>query len=326
MASAREWLEGARVRTLPASVAPVIAGSGVAWFASKVSAPTLFTTGRLSLTDWLLPLLCLVVGVYVQVGSNFANDYSDGIRGTDDVRVGPQRLVGSRAATPRQVKIAAFVCFAISCLAGLGIVVVTGQWELIIVGAACVAAAWFYTGGRHPYGYAGLGEVFVFIFFGLVATLGTVYVQTRYVCPDCTAEGCPACFQDMPWVTGILVAAVMGSLSVAILVANNLRDIDTDKQAGKHTLPTRLGDRGTRVFYVSLVALSVVGVVAVGGLVSWWALLGLAGLVLLIEPIRLVVRGAKGRDLIVVLKATGVAELVTAVGLLTGFAIGWFHG
>lgn len=326
MASAREWVEGARLRTLPASIAPVIAGTGVAWFVSQESQPGFLEAGGLRLADWLLPLLCLIVAVLVQVGSNFANDYSDGVRGTDDVRVGPLRLVGSGAATPREVKNAAVVSFAMSCVAGFVLVMVTGHWELILVGAACVAAAWFYTGGKHPYGYIGLGEVFVFIFFGLVATLGTVYALTIYYCPVCGPnDNCLACFRDMPWTVGTLVAMIMGLLSVDILVANNLRDLETDKASGKNTLPTRLGDRGTRVFYVALIGLSVTGIVAVAAMVTWWTVLGLLGFVLLIDPIRRVVSGAVGRDLIAVLKMTGIAELVTAVGLFVGLAIGWVY-
>ena len=211
-----QWLAGARPRTLPAACSPVIAGTGLAVFEQGAS--------------WVAAVLALVVSLALQVGVNYANDYSDGIRGTDTERVGPQRLVGSGLASPPLVKRAAFVSFGIACLAGLALVIMTQYWWLLAVGVASVLAAWYYTGGKHPYGYAGLGEVFVFVFFGLVAVCGTAYVQVGKVS-----------FATL--LTGVWV----GALACAILVANNLRDIRGDQQVGKRTVATRLGDARTRV-------------------------------------------------------------------------------
>ncbi|MGB7961622.1 MAG: 1,4-dihydroxy-2-naphthoate polyprenyltransferase [Propionicimonas sp.] len=290
MATLADWVEGARLRTLPAAVAPVVAGSGVAWFEGGFGP--------------LLAVLALVVALALQVGVNFANDYSDGIRGTDAERVGPMRLVGSGAATPSQVKAAAFGCFALAGVAGVAIVILTGHWWLLAVGAAAIAAAWYYTGGRNPYGYLGLGEVFVFIFFGLVAVAGTTYIQ-------------------LGWVPGAAwwAAIAIGALACAILVANNLRDLAGDAAVGKRTLATRLGDHGTRQFFVALVAVAGIAVVGAAATSSWWALLGLFMVVLLIGPTRQVLRGVNGRELIAVLKSIGLAQLACAAGLFLGFVI-----
>ncbi|MCA0296456.1 MAG: 1,4-dihydroxy-2-naphthoate polyprenyltransferase [Actinobacteria bacterium] len=290
MATAAEWIEGARPRTLPAALAPVLAGSAVAWFEGAFSP--------------LLAVLALVVALALQVGVNFANDYSDGIRGTDAARVGPLRLVGSGLVEPRRVRAAAFGCFALAAAAGLAVVVVTGHWWLLAVGAAAIAAAWFYTGGRRPYGYLGLGEVFVFLFFGLVAVAGTVYIQVGRVSPAA-------------WWTAVAI----GALACAILVANNLRDLDGDRAAGKRTLATRLGDTGTRWFFLGLLAVAALGVVAVAATSSWWALLGLIMGLALVGPVREVLRGVTGRELIPVLKNTGLAELACAAGLFVGLWI-----
>lgn len=287
MATLGEWIEGVRLRTLPAAVAPVVAGTGIAAFADSV------VVGH--------ALLAGVVALALQVGVNFANDYSDGIRGTDADRVGPQRLVGSGAATPGQVKAAAFGSFGLAAVAGLALVVLTQQWWLLAVGVVCILAGWYYTGGRRPYGYLGLGEVFVFIFFGLVAVTGTVYVQAGRVGADAV------------W-TGVWV----GALACAILVANNLRDIAGDVLVGKRTLATRLGDAGTRRFYVALVGLAALGVLVVAWLTTLWALLGLVFLPLLVGPIRVVLGGGTGRALIGVLKGTGIAEVVASVAFLVG--------
>nr|WP_300142787.1 1,4-dihydroxy-2-naphthoate polyprenyltransferase [Propionicimonas sp.] len=290
MASLAEWVEGARPRTLPAALAPVLAGSAIAWFENAFSA--------------LLAGLALVVALALQVGVNFANDYSDGIRGTDAARVGPLRLVGSGSARPRHVLAAALTSFGIAALAGLAVVVITGHWWLLAVGGAAIAAAWFYTGGRRPYGYLGLGELFVFVFFGLVAVTGTVYIQVGAV-------------SAATWWTAVAI----GALACAILVANNLRDLDGDRAAGKRTLATRLGDAGTRRFFLGLLVVAAVGVFGVAATSSWWALLGWFMLVTLIGPIREVARGVTGRALIPVLKQTGFAELACATGLLLGLMI-----
>ncbi|MEN0069521.1 MAG: 1,4-dihydroxy-2-naphthoate polyprenyltransferase [Propionicimonas sp.] len=290
MATAGEWLEGARPRTLPAAVSPVLAGSAVAWFHGGFA--------------WLLAVLAAVVALALQVGVNYANDYSDGIRGTDDQRVGPLRLVGSGVATPPAVKRAAFAAMAVGAAAGLAIVVLTGYWWLLAVGAAALLAGWFYTGGPRPYGYLGLGEVFVFVFFGLVAVAGTTYIQLGRV----TADG---------WWAAVAIGALAGTL----LVANNLRDLAGDRQVGKRTLATRLGDRGTRWFFVALVGLATVAVVGVAATSTWWALLGLVMLALLARTAAALLRGAAGRDLIPVLRACGLAELGCALGLLAGLVI-----
>lgn len=281
MATASQWLEGARPRTLPAAISPVLAGTGVAVYVDGFS--------------WWRALLALVVSLALQIGVNYANDYSDGIRGTDDDRVGPLRLVGSGAAPARAVKLAAFACFGVAAVAGLVLAAATAWW-LLLVGVLCVVAAWYYTGGKRPYGYSGLGEVMVFVFFGLVAVVGTVYVQTR------------------TWEWAALWAAVgVGGLACAILVANNLRDIPTDKVAGKLTLAVRLGDARTRLLYVALVAVAAAAVIAVAVATTWWALIGLGFLAVALQGVRTVRSGAVGPALIPALQQTGRAELVWAV-------------
>lgn len=291
LASAAEWFEGARLRTLPAAVSPVLAGTGIAAFAGGAGP--------------IRAVLAGVVALALQVGVNYANDYSDGVRGTDAHRVGPQRLVGSGAAEPRQVRLAAFACFGVAAVAGLVLVALVGQWWLLAVGAACVLAAWYYTGGSRPYGYRGLGEVFVFIFFGLVATAGTTYVQLGGVLWP-------------TWAT----ATTMGALSCAVLVCNNLRDIPGDRLAGKRTLGTMLGDRYSRWFYLLLGVIAVAGVVVAAAGTTWWALLGLALLVFLVPAARHIVTGGTGLALVSTLKLTGFAELAAGTGLFAGCLIG----
>ena len=289
MPTAAHWVAGARPRTLPAAVSPVLAGTAVA----------LYDDGAV----WWKALLALVVSLALQVGVNYANDYSDGIRGTDAERVGPMRLVGSGTASPNAVKRAAFAAFGVAALAGL-VLAATTAWWLVAVGAVCVLAAWFYTGGSRPYGYLGLGEVMVFCFFGLVAVTGTAYVQTE------------------TWTQSALYAAVgIGGLACAILVANNLRDVPTDRVAGKMTLAVRLGDERTRGLYVLLLGLAAVALVGVALTTSWWALLALAYVAPGARAVRVVLARATGPGLIPVLQLTGVSELLYGLGLIVGLAI-----
>jgi 1,4-dihydroxy-2-naphthoate polyprenyltransferase len=281
VATAAQWYQGARPKTLPASISPVVAGTGLAAYDGEAV--------------WWKALLAMVVALALQVAVNYANDYSDGIRGTDDDRVGPLRLTGSRLATPGAVKRAAFASFAVAGVAGLALAATTSWW-LVLVGALCILAAWYYTGGKRPYGYAGLGEVMVFVFFGLVAVVGTYYVQAE------------------AWSWPALWAAVgVGALACAILVANNLRDIPTDTLSGKRTLAVILGDRRTRGLYTLLVAVAAAAVVAVAVATTWWALVGLGFLVIAGRSARTVTGGAVGPALIPVLQASGRAELVWAV-------------
>ncbi len=289
MATLNDWLEGARLRTLPVSVAPVIAGSAIA--------------AQIGAFSWPRALLAAGVALSLQVGVNFANDYSDGIRGTDDVRSGPPRLTGGGLTSPARVKAAAWLSFALAGLAGLVLVVLCQQWWLLAVGLACVAAGWYYTGGSRPYGYMGLGEVFVFIFFGLVATAGTTYTQALSV----------------PW-TGWVSAVGMGSVACAALMVNNIRDIPTDSQCGKRTLAVRLGQRRARWAFAGMIALPVILTAALlpahtGG----WGRLGVALAGWLFTTAwaaaicRPVLAGLSGRGLIRVLKHTGLFEVAWAL-------------
>jgi 1,4-dihydroxy-2-naphthoate octaprenyltransferase len=290
MATPQQWWQGARPRTLPAAVAPVAAGTGVAAYFDSV--------------DPVLAALALLVALAFQVGVNYANDYSDGVRGTDDERVGPMRLTGSGVATPASVRRAAFVCFGVGSVAGLVIVLLTQQWWLLLVGVACIVAAWFYTGGSSPYGYRGLGELSVFVFFGLVATVGTEYIQTER------------------WSgLGLLVASGVGALACALLVVNNLRDIPTDEVAGKRTLAVRLGDRRTRWLYVVLIVTSLVVVVAAAIWWTPWALVALAAFVPVAPPVGAVVTGASGPALVPVLQATGLIQLLYGLSLAVGLIL-----
>lgn len=287
-ATAAEWIGGARVRTLPNSVAPVIVGAGAA--------------GAIDRFSWWASLLALVVALSLQVGVNYANDYSDGIRGTDADRVGPVRLVGSGAATPVSVKAAAFGCFGLAVVAGLVLVALTGHWWLLAVGAVCIAGAWFYTGGSRPYGYSGWGEAAVFVFFGLVAVLGTLYVQAGTV----------------TWL-GVGGAVALGAFSAAVLVANNLRDVPTDRASGKRTLAVRLGDRRTRTLYFGLVAVPF-AVTVLAAFAEVWVLVALLAAVVVLPAVRVVAGGRDGPALIPVLRDTAMAMLAWAV--LAGLALG----
>jgi 1,4-dihydroxy-2-naphthoate polyprenyltransferase len=287
VASVAQWVGGARPRTLPTAVSPVLVGTGAAVGAGAVQP--------------VRAVLALVVAVALVVGVNYANDYSDGIRGTDDERVGPVRLVGSRLAAPTAVRNAAFVCFSVAALAGLTLVSLTGLWWLVAVGAVCIAGAWFYTGGRRPYGYAGLGELAVFVFFGLVGVLGTTLTQS-----------------GPPGALAIIGAVGVGALACAVLVVNNLRDITGDEAVGKRTLAVVLGDTDTRRLYAALALLPLL-LSAVAGIRSWPMLLGLLALPLAVAPVRKVLGGADGRRLVRVLGDTTLLllawSLATAVGL-----------
>jgi len=246
--------------------------------------------------------LALVVALALQVGVNYANDYSDGVRGTDTERVGPIRLVGSGLAAPKHVLTAALACFGVAGIAGF-VLAATVSWWLLLLGAAAIAAAWFYTGGSHPYGYRALGEVSVFVFFGLGAVLGTAYVQ----------------MERLTWLA-FGAAIPVGLLACALLVINNLRDIPTDETSGKRTLAVVLGDRGTRLLYAGCVALPFVAAIAMA-FASTLVLLTLAALPLAALALRDVSRGASGRDLIAVLGQTGRLQLAFGVLLTAGLAI-----
>lgn len=289
MATVSQWIEGARPRTLPNAVAPVIAGTGAAaWLGAAV---------------WWKAGLALVVSLALIVGVNYANDYSDGIRGTDDVRAGPLRLVGSKVASPRSVLIAAVISLLLAAAAGLALAILTNPW-LIAVGVVCIAGAWFYTGGSKPYGYLGFGEIAVFVFFGLVAVLGTQYVQALAV----------------DWV-GAVAAVVMGSLSSAVLVANNLRDIPTDTESGKITLAVRLGDARTRTLYLTLLAVAGLGTLGLA-LATPWCLAGLVAAPLAIRASRPVTTGKGGPALIPVLRDTGLTMLVWSIAVAVALTVG----
>ncbi|TFV66127.1 1,4-dihydroxy-2-naphthoate polyprenyltransferase [Blastococcus sp. CT_GayMR20] len=288
MATPAQWLAGARPRTLPAAVAPVLVGTGTA-----------------IALDGFRPLpavLALVVALALQVAVNYANDYSDGRRGTDADRVGPMRLVGSGAAPARQVLVAAGLAFAVAGIAGLALAALSSWW-LVLVGAVCMVAAWTYTGGPLPYGYRALGEVFVFVFFGPVAVVGTTFVQTRTL---------PA----LAWA----VSVPIGLLIVAILVVNNLRDIAGDAAVGKRTLAVLLGERATRFTFVGLFVVAF-AVVAAVGVTRPWALLGLLAAPLAVPPARTVLSGGRGPTLIGALQGTGLLTLATGVLLGAGLAL-----
>lgn len=286
MATPAQWVAGARPRTLPAAVAPVLVGTGAA--------------AQLDREDFGLALLALLVSLALQIGVNYANDYSDGVRGTDEARVGPVRLVGQRLADPRNVKLMAFGFFGLAGLAGLALCALAGTMNLLWVGAAAILAAWYYTGGKRPYGYRGLGEPFVFVFFGLVATLGTMWTQAHALS-----------------FLGVLGAYGVGALATALMVTNNLRDLPSDREAEKLTLAVRWGDAKTRSFYAFLV-ISALFTVLMYAVSAPWSLLAFLAAPLGLQQVARVARGAQGRDLIPVLEGTGRTQLVYAVLLTLG--------
>lgn len=283
------WIIGARPRTLPAAIVPVALGVAAAVGVGPIT--------------WWRVAACLVVSLALQVGVNYANDYSDGVRGTDDVRVGPARLVASGLAEPSAVKRAALAAFGVAAVAGLAVALDTSL-VLLAVGAAAIAAGWFYTGGPKPYGYMGLGEIFVFVFFGLVATAGSTYAAVGEVTGLSIVVGCAA-----------------GSLACALLVINNLRDIPTDREVGKRTLAVRLGDQRTRWFYVVLIVASF-ALLAACAVDRPTALLGLLALPLAVRPVKSVLAGAGGLELIGVLGATGKLQLAFGLAATIGLALG----
>ena len=278
------WISGARLRTLPLAIAPVAIGAGAARVADHFS--------------WLLTALCVVVAICLQIGVNYANDYSDGVRGTDAHRVGPGRLTGSGSAKPRTVLTVALSFFAVAIAAGLAITVITQIWWLPAAGLVCVAAAWFYTGGKRPYGYAGLGELAVFVFFGLVATAGTMFVQAGTV-------------SDEAWLGG----AGIGFIACAVLVINNARDIETDRRSGKRTLATLMGRRGSVVFFIALmvVAMAAAAVIALFYTNAWFVQFAW----LIVVPACVITATSKSpaEDILVL-------RLSTITGLLYGLGLG----
>ncbi|MFA4895891.1 MULTISPECIES: 1,4-dihydroxy-2-naphthoate polyprenyltransferase [Microbacterium] len=286
--TARDWIGAARLRTLPLAVAPVVIGTGAAQLVDRE-------------LHWVIALACLAVAVLIQIGVNFTNDYSDGIRGTDDHRVGPARLTASGRVRPRSVLIIGLAFFALAALVGLGIVIRTGQWWMLAVGAVCIVAAWFYTGGKRPYGYFGLGEVFVFVFFGLVATLGTTWVQAFQLPQEA-------------W----LGAVAAGLFACAVLLANNLRDIDQDREVGKRTLTVLIGRRATKIVYTvfMVVPFLIAAFIALLYPIAWLSLLALlAGL----PAIIIVWTYRQSRELVVALALTSLTALLYAGALYWAF-------
>lgn len=287
-ATARDWIAGARLRTLSLAISPVALGTAIAYV----------TQGY----NLALALLCLGVAVFLQIGVNFANDYSDGVRGTDAQRVGPSRLTGSGAARPRTVLTVAFVFFGLGAGAGIAIVVLTGIWWLLAVGAVAIVAAWFYTGGKLPYGYLGLGELVAFIFFGLVATIGTTFVQIQQVPFEA-------------WLAGSLA----GLFAAAIMLVNNIRDREQDARVGKKTLAVRIGNLPARILFVVML-LGAYGFIVPFALIYVWAPMVFFTL-LISAPVVLIVLLAKTPgELVLALKLTSLAALTTGLGLAAAIA------
>jgi 1,4-dihydroxy-2-naphthoate octaprenyltransferase len=286
--TARDWVAAARLRTLPLAVAPVLVGTGAAHVIDIRF-------------HWVLALGCLLVAVFLQIGVNYANDFSDGVRGTDDVRVGPTRLTASRMVKPRTVLTVALAFFALAALVGLALVVRTAQWWMLPVGAACILAAWFYTGGKRPYGYHALGELFVFVFFGLVATVGTTWIQVQ------------AAPQEA-WLGGVAI----GLLAVAVLVANNLRDIAQDRAAGKKTLSVLIGRLGSQILFTACIALAfaIAAMIAIFYPIAWLVLLALLGGI----PALLIVWMYRDpRELVVALGVTSLTSLAYGALLMWAY-------
>jgi 1,4-dihydroxy-2-naphthoate octaprenyltransferase len=283
----KNWITGARVRTLPLAVAPIALGSASADLVDRF--------------DPLLAALALLVALLLQIGVNYANDYSDGIRGTDANRVGPLRLTGSGLVRPQAVKFAAAITFGLAALAGLTIVLLTGQWWLVAVGAVSIVAAWYYTGGKSPYGYAGLGEMAVFIFFGLIATVGTAYIQILAIDP-----------------MAVLLGINFGFYATAVLLVNNIRDVETDRESGKNTLSVHIGVRASKWLFGALLVLPVVFNILLASLYPA-TIIGLANLILVFPAFMAGVKGKTAKDYISALKLTSFAGL--GFGLLVGLGL-----
>ena len=284
------WIQGARPKTLPAAIAPVVVGAACAQLESSTQ------------NNWLNAVFALVVSLALQVAVNYANDYSDGIRGTDKNRVGPLRLVGSGAKKPADVKKATFLAFGVAAVFGF-VLATTTSWWLLLVGVFCFLAGWFYTGGKHPYGYLGFGEVFVFIFFGVVATMGTTFV-----------------INEQLTLLSFLASVVVGCLACALLAVNNLRDIAGDQISNKKTLAVRIGESGARKFYISLFIVAGFAVILIALSYSA-ALIAMIGLAAAVKPIKRVYAGATGADLIDVLVMTGRVQILVAFSLSVGLLI-----
>lgn len=284
------WIQGARPKTLPAAIAPVVVGAACAQLESSTQ------------NNWLNAVFALVVSLALQVAVNYANDYSDGIRGTDKNRVGPLRLVGSGAKKPADVKKATFLAFGVAAFFGF-VLAATTTWWLLLIGVFCFLAGWFYTGGKHPYGYLGFGEVFVFVFFGVVATMGTTFV-----------------INEQLTLVSFLASVVVGCLACALLAVNNLRDIAGDKISNKKTLAVRIGESGARKFYISLFIAAGFAVILIALSYSA-ALIAMLGLAVAVKPIKRVYAGATGADLIDVLVITGRVQILVAISLSVGLLI-----
>jgi len=284
------WIQGARPKTLPAAIAPVVVGAACAQLESSTQ------------NNWLNAVFALAVSLALQVAVNYANDYSDGIRGTDKNRVGPLRLVGSGAKKPADVKKATFLAFGVAAVFGF-VLAATTTWWLLLIGVFCFLAGWFYTGGKHPYGYLGFGEVFVFVFFGVVATMGTTFV-----------------INEQLTLVSFLASVVVGCLACALLAVNNLRDIAGDKISNKKTLAVRIGESGARKFYISLFIASGFAVILIALSYSA-ALIAMLGLAVAVKPIKRVYAGATGADLIDVLVITGRVQILVAISLSVGLLI-----
>ena len=287
-ATARDWIAGARLRTLSLAIAPVAMGTAVAYY----------TLGY----NLAIALLCLGVAIFLQIGVNYANDYSDGVRGTDAHRVGPSRLTGSGAAKPRTVLTVALVFFGLAAAAGVAIVVLTGIWWLLAVGVVALVVAWFYTGGKRPYGYAGLGELVAFVFFGLVATVGTTYVM----------------IEQAP-LEAILAGVIAGLFAAAILLVNNIRDREQDARVGKKTLAVRIGDLPSRILFAVLLA-GVYGVLVPFALLFVWAPFVYFTLLITAPVVLIVLLARTPGELVLALKLTSLAALLTGLGLAAAIA------